>query len=105
MCLRLRGLGFRVWGRGRDLFGSSCGFDCVNFWGFSVGEVVVRCRGEFSSCALLGNSRVDVVDSYEIVLDEDFVFFGRWDGEISSVIENFDSTCLLDDHTLHSLWD
>lgn len=48
--------------------------------------VCVSWRGCVGAWWMLWNSRVDVIDSYEIVLDEDFAFFRLWNGDIGSVI-------------------
>ena len=49
--------------------------------------------------------RVDVIDTNEVVLDQDFAFFRGRDWQICFVFQDFNTSCLLDENSFHGLRD
>ena len=47
--------------------------------------------------------RVDVIDTNEVVLDQDLALFRRWDWQICFILQHFDPARLLHENTGHGL--
>ena len=45
--------------------------------------------------------RVDVIDTNEVVLDQDLTFFWCRDWEIGFILQDLDAACFIDEHTPH----
>ncbi len=60
---------------------------------------VRRNRGE------QGYARVDVIDTNEVVLDQNLAFFWCWNWEVGFILQDFDTACFLDENTAHCFGD
>lgn len=54
---------------------------------------------------MVADLRVDVINPYKLILDENLAFFRRRDGEIASVLQDLCAAGFLNEHAFHGFGD